>query len=316
MAAPNHDTQEYKGVISAMTATVTNTGTNAIQRLGEKDLVSKTYFEDKDYWLRISKSNINAGIFNLDHAGEADEDDVRGYAVDSGVCGGTNEAHFMRYILSKCTVINDPLETGKPFDQFDHANTQLELKYGDADIVILENIQDKYDLLAPDSGSLGNLIDHLASAVSNSDATVGMTDCPPSVYGDTNNEHASTKLSVACSVVGGGTMSDLFGQISELCGDSSHTLSTSGRSDSNDVADQFQVGDLLCLGDGSKFFWASTVSDLAPAGDDRDPSEAQIATEMDSSLNLWANKNIRANKVNAPTNLLYNNGKIFLEVVA
>lgn len=312
----NLTTTTYTHLISALTADVTNSHSASLSTPDESAIVSKEYYATRDYWLTVPMADINNALINLIPYDTADTaggtEDVQGYAFNQTIVGGKKGAHFMRYVLSKCTVANDPIKTGKLIEPLDSALESIEETFGDAEIIIQDNMQEIYD---EDSGSLTKLIAGLdATTVMVADETVGMSDT--FTYGDTNDESQGewglSKQTVYCSVAAGGTAQELFHQINRLCANEASSLdSSTGRDRAVDASNQFVVGDVLFLGDGSKF-----QTQLSMSNNTTDhPSDSQIANEVKikgtaaDAAQDWSTFSL--NQVNE----ILSNGCVFLQVV-
>lgn len=315
-------------LINALQLTVTNDAHEHVLRIQESNLVSSYYDKNRDYWLEIAESNINNGLVVVSHTTTADTagtgaEDAVTYLGDTNKCGGDTVPFFLRYVLSKCDVKNDPLETGKLFAPMDSAIDTIENLFGDADLVVSNHVQDNYDNGA--MGSLETLISNITATETDAFTTISETNIS---YVDTANEVGSTGLSVDCQISNmQGSFRHLFLQISRICGDDS--IRGSARGDSSDPADKFKPGDMLLLSQTSSFKYDIDVENVAAsdgaASAVNDPEQSEIDAHVFNAYSEWENRtdssDLRAihptaTSASSGARELFNNGKVFLKVVA
>tara|TARA_B110000977_G_scaffold196763_1_gene277838 strand:+ start:222 stop:1184 length:963 start_codon:yes stop_codon:yes gene_type:complete len=320
MVGANSNGTNYGNLINALSATVTNSHSATVTTPEESAITNQVYNNTKDYWLSVSRTDINAALINLvpydtsDTAGSTA--DVQSYGFNSTLVGGTTGAHFVRYVLSNCTVVNDPIKTGALIQPLDNALSSIEGTFGDAEIIIQDGMQGVYD--ADTNGSLAQLIAQIDSSdLVDSDATSGMTPAA-FTYGDSNDtnegEFGATKQTVQCSVVASGSTTDLFKQINRLCSTEQSSLGT--RTTAQHAADKFIVNDVLLLSTTSIF--KTILNMTSVTGDNNDhPSKAQIATKVKSEAVLLAvsSQDWTSFAMDSLTTI-FSNGNVFLQVIA
>jgi len=310
------DGDEYTNLIDALSADVTNDHSAYVTTPDEEDVTSKTYKKNKDYWLEITQADINGALVNLIPYDTSDttgsSEDVQAYAFNSSLIGGSSGAHFVRYILSKCIVINDPIKTGKLIEPLDSALASIEETFGDAEIIIQNGMQGIYD---NDSGSLTQLIAGLATHVNDPEPSHGMIPVA-FTYGDSNDtnegEWKLSKQTVSCSISADGDVDALFRQINRLCAEKKTSLDTNfGRSTGDDASAQFVVGDVLLLSKNSVF--KTTLNLTHGENDTLEPNADNIndlVTDTDSvDVHDWSGFEVNTS---CP---VFEDGNVFLQVV-
>lgn len=315
----------YNDLINALSATVTNGHEASVTTPDEAAITSEEYLETRDYWLTVPATDINNALINLipydTNDTNGSNDDVQGYGFNSTIVGGNTGEHFMRYVLSKCTVSNDPIATGDLIKPLDDALAEIESTFGDAEIIIQDNMQTIYE---SDTSSLQQLINNLTDSNCESlTASDGMSGV--FTYGDSNDtnegEHELAKQTVRCSVVGGGNVVSLFNQINRLCSTQRSSINGStGRTKAEDASTQFVVGDVLLLSKTSIF--KTKLSMTRGTGDTTHPSEGEIATEV-VNMALDATKTSAEARANhewsgftmGSDQTVFSDGCVFLQVV-
>lgn len=311
----------YVHVISAATMTVTNSVDHEMLRIRESNLKASVDFDaSHDYWLKITQTDINNAIRLVQQTGTLDtSDDLGSYDVESNTCKGSTVGHFMKYVLSKCIIENDPIRTGGLLEPLDAAVDAIEAAFGDADLIVNNGLQAIYDS-DTSASSLHKIINNLVTEYAGPSATLdSQIDSAVSSYSKTNDEVGCQDLVIGCTVEADIDLNKLFHQISRLCDtnadDFSGGVNANNRVDSHSPTNKFIQGDVLWLGETSRFTSALSVGDEEVTGHvvtDRsanDPDDTKVSTITRAQYAL-------AGLGDGADDLIYDDGQVFIEVIA